>query len=220
LRERLNKTHSIIMINYESFDWGNVTDEVFPFRHHLVDEIFNRAIYEAFFKVEEGDVVLDIGASIGPFTYSILDKKPKIVHCIEPTVTEMLFNNTRGDNVKHHHFLVDDIDSERGKTFKTFLEENQIDQIDFLKTDCESGEYAIFNEANFDWISKNVKKISGEWHLWGEEGKEKFRQFRNLYLSKMPHEVYSVDGVNIKWSVWTEEFINYYTEVIVYIDNR
>jgi hypothetical protein len=208
------------MINYDSFDWGNVTDDVFPFRHHLVDEIFNRKIYEAFFDVEEGDIVLDIGASIGPFTYSILDKKPKNIHCIEPVITEMLFNNTRSDSVKHHHFLIGDTDNETTKTFKTFLAENNIEKIDFLKTDCESGEYSIFNEENFEWISKNVGKISGEWHLWGDEGKDRFRKFRDLYLSRFQHEVYSVDGVNIKWNLWTEEFIQYYTEVIVYIDNR
>jgi hypothetical protein len=29
-----------------------------------------------------------------------------------------------------------------------------------------------------------------------------------------------VDGVDIKWDLWNEHFIEYYTEVIIYIDNR
>jgi hypothetical protein len=207
------------MNNYENFDWGSagLTD---PGRNFVTDEIFNRRVYESFFEVEEGDTVLDVGASIGPFTYSILSKKPKWVYCIEPVITETLMNNTRAENVSVHHFSVSDQDSDKCKKFSTFISEMGITKIDFLKTDCESGEYSIFNEENFEWISNNVKKISGEWHLWGEEGKQKFRKFREMYLSKFPHEVFSVDGVNIKWDLWNEHFINYYSEVIVYIDNR
>jgi hypothetical protein len=29
-----------------------------------------------------------------------------------------------------------------------------------------------------------------------------------------------VDGVDIKWDLWNEHFINYYEQIIVYIDNR
>jgi FkbM family methyltransferase len=46
-------------------------------------------------------------------------------------------------------------------TFKTFIEQNNITKIDFLKTDCEGGEYDIFNDENLSWIKKNVKKIVG-----------------------------------------------------------
>jgi len=29
-----------------------------------------------------------------------------------------------------------------------------------------------------------------------------------------------VDGVDIKWDLWNEHFLDYYCEVIIYIDNR
>jgi hypothetical protein len=29
-----------------------------------------------------------------------------------------------------------------------------------------------------------------------------------------------VDGVNIKWDLWNDHFIEYYNEIIIYIDNR
>ena len=64
----------------------------------ITEEIFNNNIYEKFFEVEEGDIILDVGASIGPFTYSILHKKPKHVFCVEPSESEFttLIKNTFG----------------------------------------------------------------------------------------------------------------------------
>lgn len=205
-------------INFENFNWG-WTDGT-GLKDCIIDETVNRQVYEKFFEVEEGDIVLDAGASVGPFAFSILRKNPKEVHCIEPTVSEALVENTKGCNVKLHHFMVGNSDTHETKRFKTFIDENKISQIDFLKTDCEGGEYSIFNEENCAWIIKNVKKISGEWHLRNQEEKALFRKFRDLYLRILPHEVFSVDDVNIKWNLWSEQFIDYYTEVIVYIDNR
>jgi hypothetical protein len=90
-----------------------------------------------------------------------------------------------------------------------------------MKTDCEGGEYDVFTDENFDYIVNHVKKISGEWHLSNAELKSKFRNFRDLYLNKLNNfEVFSVDGINIKWDLWNDHFIDFYTEVIIYIDNR
>ena len=100
-------------------------------------------------------------------------------------------------------------------------EEFNISKIDFIKTDCEGGEYSIFNNKNFFWIKENVKKIVGEWHLETPERKQQFRVFRDTYLRLFPNvEIFSVDGVNIKWDLWNEHLIDYYYQVIIYIDNR
>ena len=96
-----------------------------------------------------------------------------------------------------------------------------MERIDFLKTDCEGGEYLIFNEENLEFLKENVRKISGEWHLSTSDLKEKFRYFRdNILIHFGRYEVFSVDGVDIKWSLFNKEFIDYYTEIIIYIDNR
>ena len=101
------------------------------------------------------------------------------------------------------------------------VDEYSIEKIDFLKTDCEGGEYNIFNIENICWLKENLKKCAGEWHLNSKETKKKFREFREVFLRVFPnHEVYSVDGVNIKWDLWNEHFLEYYNEVLVYIDNR
>ena len=90
-----------------------------------------------------------------------------------------------------------------------------------MKTDCEGGEYDIFNEENINYILSNVKKITGEWHLNTLENKNNFKNFRDNYLTKFnKYEVNSIDGFDIKWDLWNEHFIEYYSEVIIYIDNR
>jgi len=223
------------MTNLENFDWGWMDDN--SHKEAIVNEIFTQRNYERFFEVSENDVVMDVGASIGPFTYSILDKNPKQVFCIEPSKVEhtTLYNNVHSDNVKIIKKGITDKDDDtiktyifensneviKGVSFQTILKDNNIEKIDFLKTDCEGGEYSIFNEENIFWIKENVKYIVGEWHLHNEYYKQKFRIFRDIYLRLFPnHEIYSVDGTNIKWDLWNEHFIEYYTEVIIYIDNK
>jgi len=109
----------------------------------------------------------------------------------------------------------------KSTTFDKIREEYGITKIDFLKTDCEGGEYCIFNNKNFFWIKENVKKVVGEWHLENPERKQQFRVFRDTYLRLFPKiHVYSVDGVDIKWDLWNEHFLDYYYQVLIYIDNR
>jgi hypothetical protein len=93
-------------------------------------------------------------------------------------------------------------------------------KIDFIKIDCEGGEYDIFIPSNMPYILDCVKKIAGEWHLSNPSLKQKFREFRDKYLRLFNYQIFSIDGVNITNSVWSEEFINYYTEIIIHIDNR
>jgi FkbM family methyltransferase len=45
-------------------------------------------------------------------------------------------------------------------SFKEFIDENNIKHIDFLKIDCEGGEYSVFIPSNIEYL-KNVKKIAG-----------------------------------------------------------
>jgi autotransporter strand-loop-strand O-heptosyltransferase len=227
-------------IDEVSFDWGSQTEW---YKQTITSEIFEDRIYERFFEVEEGDIVLDIGASLGSFTYSIIPKNPKHVFCFEPCEEEFptLVKNTIGYPVTHIMKGISDVNtivdntklfnSVRGTqtrmesiTFKKFIKLYGINKIDFLKTDCEGGEYDIFNDENFNFIKNNVKKISGEWHLNESHYpgvKEKFRKFRDTYLKKIEnHQVFSVDGIDIKWDLWNDHFIEYYSEVIIYIDNR
>lgn len=222
-------------MNLDSFIWEPECYQ--GFKETVYQEIFVDKIYEKCFEVEEGDVVFDIGASLGPFTYSILHKKPSHVFAFEPSFEEFktLVRNTNqgpvtqinkgiskvvGEMVFAHAFVSGE-DKMYSTTFEKVISDYNIGKIDFLKTDCEGGEYDIFTLKNFFWIKDNVKKIVGEWHMLTPELKKKFRIFRDVYLRVMPnYKIFAVNGVDITWSLWSDQFIDYYTEIIIYIDNR
>lgn len=206
-------------------------------KNSIYKEIFIDKIYERYSQVQEGDIVLDIGASVGPFTYSILHKNPKHIFSVEPSNSEFVTlaknvgNNsnvtlinkgiTSTNGITESDVLFGGENQMEGITFKTFIKENNIDKIDFLKTDCEGGEYDIFNIENFSWLKDNLGIAVGEWHLSTPELKQKFRIFRDVFLRLFPnHQIHSLDGIDIKWDLWNEHFIEYYNEIIIYIDNK
>lgn len=229
------------------FDWGKIGRNAW-FRNTVSKEIFVDNVYQKFFEVEPGDVVLDVGASVGPFSWSIADKKPSQLYCLEPEpelyqtlqknlaatgVPFVALNQALGarDGINYLAGLYDETktaitdgtDGVMLDTIKlsTLIRKHNISQIDFLKTDCEGGEYDIFNDDNFEWILKNVKKIAGEFHLNTPELKAKFRRFRDTYLRQMTtHRVLSMDYVDIKHDLWCDWFIEYYSAINLYIDNR
>jgi FkbM family methyltransferase len=226
-------------MNIENFNWGKSTQW---FRDVVGGEIFKEKIYEKIISVEEGDIVFDAGSSIGIFGYSILDKKPSKIYCVDPSIEEIetskinipkeigVFLNHGISNVDGDVELKDVYENGGQRSdnkifkvlkFSSIIKEHNIDRIDFLKTDCEGGEYDIFNIENLIWLKQNMRKAVGEWHLHTPEEKQKFREFRDVFLRVFPtHEIFSVDGVNIKWDLWNEHFIEYYSQVIIHIDNR
>lgn len=223
------------MIDFTDFDWGTSNEW---YKDSIIKEFSERNIYCKIFDVEENDIVVDFGASNGPFPYTIKNKSPKHVYCFEPSSEEIitLKNNLKGLNYTiipkgisnidgYDNFEVygsiNEVQRVESMRFKTFIKEYDISHIDFLKTDCEGGEYEIFNRENIWWIKENVRKISGEWHLETPRQKEQFREFRDIYLKLFPnHDLFSVDGHGIKWDLWNEHFIQYYNQVIIHIDNR
>jgi autotransporter strand-loop-strand O-heptosyltransferase len=226
----INRIKSIDKLN--NFEWGWMKDNLNQ-KEILIKEIFEDKIYERFFQIEKGDVVMDIGSSVGPFPYSA-GEKIKHVYCLEPSDVEF---DTLLENMKDisSTCLKLGISDETGITdgdyiyggqqkmecisFSDLIEKYNINKIDFLKTDCEGGEYDIFNSKNIEWIKSNVSKISGEWHL-GNNLKEKFRKFRDEILVQFPnYEVYSLDGYNVKWDLFNDHFLEYFTEVIIHIKN-
>ena len=241
------------MTDLTNFNWGWMDEPSLVYHvmsngehkhmgeHHkdsIIKEIFIDKCYEKFFEVEEGDIVLDVGASVGPFTYSILHKKPKHVFCFEPSEREFktLVRNTLGFPVTHINKGISNVnsivmndhlfggeDQMESITFSKFVDLYNINKIDFLKTDCEGGEFDIFNIENLHWIKNNVKKIVGEWHLklQGHDNIEKFRQFRDVYLTEFKNfQIYSLDNIDIKWDLWNEHFLEHYNQIIIHIDNR
>jgi autotransporter strand-loop-strand O-heptosyltransferase len=176
--------------NEIDFDWGKKTDW---YVEQAKKEIFENNTYERFFEVEEGDVVVDLGASLGPFTYSVLPKNPKQCYVVEPLSAqiETLKINVGRDNVKIIQGAITDkkkiviswdkiTESVPTFSFREFLDEQGIDKIDFLKCDCEGGEYDVFQQSNIEFL-KTIPKIVTEFHMKndGNYHEAKFRWFRD-----------------------------------------
>ena len=223
------------------FSFGNITNDETAHSgktrtEFLKHEIFELNCYEKIFPVQEGDVVLDLGASVGPFTWKIMDKASK-VYTVEPMIDLIptITDNVKGFDVtiinkllSHENGEVEFTDAcintfepkiVETMTFKSFLEDNNVDKIDFIKTDCESGEYALISNENIGWIKKNVRNIVGEWHLDNFTDKAEFRYFRDKFLTQFKnYEVFALDDCDIKWDLQNDHFIDYYNQVIIHIE--
>ena len=218
------------MTNLENFNWDPTSEW---YQDQVNREMFLENIYEKYFPVEEGDIVVDLGASIGDFIWSIKDKNPKHCWVVEPldSYFNILQENLLGYPVSFTKAAISSdkiveiqwdglISKPRVLSFKEFIDENNIKHIDFLKIDCEGGEYSVFAPSNIEYL-KNVKKIAIEFHLHGHIGKAKFRVFRDEILTQFKKVIVrSADDVNIEWDLYNEHFLEYYNEVLIYIDNR
>lgn len=242
-----NTTPTMVKDNVTyQFDWGRIRDNVW-FYNQVNNEVFVNDDYQRYFRVEPNDVVVDIGASVGPFPWSIDNQQAKKIICLEPNAelfstlskniqalnTEVVainkgLHNSDGTNLLTGLFDPDEVDINEEKatlvetiSFDTLRKQFMLDQIDFFKLDCEGAEYDIFTDRNLDWITNNVKKIAMEVHLHTPEQKAKFRHFRDTYLTKFPKLwVLSFDYVDIKKDLFTDWFIEYYSGIMIYIDNR
>lgn len=170
-------------------------------------EFFIRRDYEWWYQVQPGDIVVDIGTCVGMFTCHALDRGAKKVYAIEPSL-ELLtttmsnalpcimnkkespvvpINYAIGSNEKHARHVYGNVKRDEIviKSFKEVMKEFDITHIDYLKIDCEGGEYDVLSEENLEFIKNNVKHIAVEVHLdMATEGPDIFLNFRNNFLSK------------------------------------
>lgn len=229
------------MIPYNiNFNWGNLPElDIVTIQR----EIFSEKVYETIKSVKKEDIVVDIGSSVGPFIISILDKQPKRIYAIEPSskLIETCKNNTNNFNIEIIYInkaISNNIDKinvfggdENFETisFKQLIDSYNINKIDFLKIDCEGGEYDIFIDENIGYLKNNVKSIAMEIHLSYPGFREKFKKFRDNYLIHFPnYEVRSCTTQNIDYGksidlkpyILNDEFIdNYCCEIMIYINN-
>ena len=214
---------------------------------HSFQEVFSGKVYErGGVAVREGDVVLDLGASLGDFAFSIRDNKPKHIYCVEadPSLCELLEANTKSSPVTiipkaivgENDLMVTTL-NDQGKwqiarspdyegaktTFKDLVEDYKIDHIDFLKIDIEGGEYSIFTQENVDFLTTKVNTIVCELHV--TRNKDHFIYFRDVILPQLgPHVVtgviykdYSLKPEELKYDLNAEGFEDNYQCATIWI---
>ena len=230
-----------------NFDWSELSYED---KITIDREIVVEKVYRFWEDVKEGDIVLDIGASVGAYTISILDQKPKKVYCVEPSkkllksliknCSEKVLNYKESPLVCINKGIVSDVGNKinifggeedfDGITFKDLIQEYSINHIDFMKVDCEGGEYDIFMKENMNFLTNNIDFIAIEIHLNYEGCRDKFKKFRDECLVQFKnYKVMSCTRQNISWGnsidikdkIFDDDFIDNYTcEFMIYIKNR
>lgn len=230
------------------FDWGG---QDAGFADMLRNELFVDRIYEKHFNINSGDIVFDAGSNVGGFAYSILHKSPKQIYCVEPSpkMLQTLMKNLAGKPVTIIPKAIDYVES-TGRTipssgvyiyghdgnydtttFKKIIEDNNIERIDFLKFDCEGGEYSIFTEENYEFIRNKVKYMAGEWHINDHENAiERFIKFRDLYLTHHDNfRIYERGGTERTSDIFDDKFLysfadwwkpTQYGQFMIYINNE
>jgi len=170
-------------------------------------EIFLNRDYESHdIKVSENDIVLDIGGNIGIFSLYSLYKNAREVHVFEPgkkqykaivdnlsgTFKNLKINNTA---VSKQTGTISFYENEASTTSSTmfnnnsktllvpsitiedYFKEQNLDKIDFLKIDCEGGEYEIIENISETFLKKKINKICLEYHI--------FRASDNILLQNL-----------------------------------
>ena len=187
---------------------------------YILNEIFYENIYNNdFVCVEKDDVVVDIGFNCGLFAIDALKYEPNVVYGYEPNkklvddfnrwdIKKVIVNNSAVSNEKgtapfyENKFagkssMYSDVNSDT--TLRTYdvsvLEFNELFQnitIDYLKVDCEGGEYAIFESMSNEYLSNNIRKIALEFH-------------HNINDEKVKKLIYKIEGCGFQTKLLYKE---------------
>ena len=217
--------------NTEKLYHESISDECFD---DLYNDIINKNIYQKYHQVSNDNIVVDIGTSIGFFPKSLIDFKK--CYCLEPSPSffadlklnldgdkYVLINKAISNKTGHSYLSAEteighEVDNSDIKieviTFSDFIKENNIDHIDFLKFDCEGGEYHIFTTENMDFINNKVDKMAGEIHLWDKKKSKKLIKTLKS-LKDFDIKFTSIDGVELD-----NINLDYYSEILFYAKKR
>lgn len=222
-------------------DWGDSNDWD---RATVYREVQLEKVYDYWRSVEDGDIVVDLGANVGAFSVQALRKKLKELHVVECSskfidlaIKNTLNKNKRNVPIKYHNTAIG-IDNIKSfgkneeinvKSFSRFVDDNNLTHIDFLKIDIEGAEYDLFSAENIDYLKNNVKFIACEFHLNYEGNREKWKNFRDKLLPQFSNykivscstqKIVPGQMIDLERYLAVDEFVDSYDcQFMVYINN-
>ena len=179
-------------------------------------------------RIKEGDVVLDLGANIGIFSRFASDKGAKKVYSFEPVQENFqLLSLNRPNNCEAHRIAVYNKDNQSIKiaykpncpggssihkhddgklqtcmtmTIDTLINNNIIEQPNFIKMDIEGAEIEAF-EGMSNAILKRVRCIAMEMHVGqlGDKVNNIYNRLNTLGFSSFT--LNNPDQCNIVWFI-------------------
>lgn len=144
----------------------------------LVYEIFVKQVYCQQVTIQAHDIVVDIGANVGVFALYAARKTSGAIFAVEPApqLAAGLARNLELNAMKNARVWRGALGGGAGtlaladwdatapiQSLPRFMDENQLDQIDFLKMDCEGAEGVVLQTTPLTYL-KRVRKIALEFH--------------------------------------------------------
>ena len=196
-------------------------------------EIFMRQAYESLSPIEKDDVVLDIGANVGFFSAFAMWREASKCYSIEPVPYNFkILTNWMGTSKNRDKFFLinkaiadkplgqeslmngDEEDCSKIEIIKLsdFFKKHPSENFDFIKIDCEGGEWSVLNnEKELDLLIEKTKKLAMELHLrlgWKENAQTfDFNfDFVDRFINKgFDIKLTTVDGVEITSQILNNE---------------
>jgi FkbM family methyltransferase len=173
----------------------------------------------------ENSVVVDAGGYQGGWTETIWEKFRPNIHVLEPLnsyyykIEERFRSKEKikvynyGLSSKEGDFLLNldndsssiykpgsDVEKVKMKTFKLFLEESGIDQIDLMKINIEGAEYELLEDIIEKGLQKRIKNIQVQFHVFIPDCNERRRKIRES-LSETHECTYNYDFIWENWKI-------------------
>jgi len=142
-----------------------------------VKEVVLDCCYESFNKLKKGNVVIDVGASIGDFSI-LASRKASKVYGIEmkEELVKLFKKNIIINQAKKIKII-----NQRLISLDRLFYQYKISRCDFLKIDCEGSEYEIFKNTSPETLKK-IKYITFEIHLFDNKMKKNYLWLKKFLL--------------------------------------